>query len=301
MAEVLTRGGAPAVADRALTATVAASGSRATLTSTRHREGGKNLVTLEPTTGVERLIKSVDRVRGLAEVFTPANTVQKMLDLLPAQMWHTHPSPTFLEPACGDGNFLVAILDRKLDRVSDEFHAGTLAAGKDDEAVLFHAIEALASIYAVDISPDNVIGGTPGHEIGARDRLTGLLAERLADILGHTVDSASPVMHAARWVVERNIQVGNMLPPGVDGARKREDLPIREYSWAAEDRTVTIQRTTLSAIVAAGDADDTGVMSLFGPPEPELEWQGAALSLRGASGSAATGATAAAGAGRGSS
>ncbi|MCZ2813827.1 hypothetical protein O2W15_20540 [Modestobacter sp. VKM Ac-2979] len=224
-----------------------------------------------------------------------------MLDLLPAQMWHTHPSPTFLEPACGDGNFLVAIFDRKLDRVSEEFRAGTLAAGNDDEAVHFHALEALASIYAVDISPDNVIGGTPGHDVGARDRLIALLSERLTEILGRTVDSAAPVMRTAHWIVERNVQVGNMLPPGVDGTHKREDLPIREYTWAAENRTVTIQRTTLSAIVAAGDADDTGVMSLFGPPEPEPEWQGPALSLGSASGSTATGAPAAAGAGRGSS
>lgn len=58
---------------------------------------------------VERLVKSAERVRDLAEVFTPAETVDAMLDLLPSAVWSVHPSATFLEPACGDGNFLVAI------------------------------------------------------------------------------------------------------------------------------------------------------------------------------------------------
>ena len=67
-------------------------------------------------------MKSGERVRDLGEVFTPNATVQAMLDLLPAEMWEPHPAPTFLEPACGDGNFLVAILDRKLDRVALHKH-----------------------------------------------------------------------------------------------------------------------------------------------------------------------------------
>ncbi len=116
-------------------------------------------MTLEPISGAELLIKSTDRVRDLAEVFTPAATVQTMLDFLPAEMWAVHPSPTFLEPACGDGNFLVAILDRKLDAVALAHRRGGLPAGLTSEAIEFHGLEALASIYAVDISRDNVMGG----------------------------------------------------------------------------------------------------------------------------------------------
>ena len=116
-----------------------------------------------PADGVERLVKSTERVRDLGEVFTPAATVQAMLDLLPSDMWQPHPSPKFLEPACGDGNFLVAILGRKLESITIETDARELAAGDTDEAVIFHALEAVASIYAVDISVDNIIGGTPGH------------------------------------------------------------------------------------------------------------------------------------------
>ena len=109
----------------------------------------------------ERLVKSDERVRDLGEVFTHNATVQEMLDLLPAKMWAVHPSPTFLEPSCGDGNFLVAILDRKLSRIAKDFAKGKLPAGEGADAAQFHALEALASIYAVDISEDNIIGGTP--------------------------------------------------------------------------------------------------------------------------------------------
>jgi hypothetical protein len=91
-----------------------------------------------------------------------------MLDLLPASMWDIHPSATFLEPAAGDGNFLVAILARKLKAISTVHAEGRLPAGRDLAAVEFHALEALSSIYGIDISTDNIVGGTPGHEVGAK-------------------------------------------------------------------------------------------------------------------------------------
>ena len=59
-------------------------------------------------------IKSRERVRDLAEVYTHEREVNAMLDLVP-DMFPSATDPgntdrTFLEPACGHGNFLVAIL-----------------------------------------------------------------------------------------------------------------------------------------------------------------------------------------------
>jgi len=93
-----------------------------------------------------------------------------MLDLLP-QPCGRRTFANLSRPACGDGNFLVAILDRKLDRIASDLASAKSPTGSRAEYMLFHALEALASIYAVDISKDNVIGGTPGHEVGARTRL----------------------------------------------------------------------------------------------------------------------------------
>lgn len=230
--------------------------------------------------GPERLVKSVDRVRDLGEVFTPATTVQAMLDLLPPSMWVPHPSATFLEPACGDGNFLVAILERKLAAVSDAHVAGNLPAGKSTGAVQFHALEALASIYAVDISVDNIVGGTTGHEIGARTRLLTVLTNWHQDRFGKSLTARGRLLRSAQWIVGHNLLVGNMLSTTADGQPTgRDNLPIIEYGWDPEAGTVSIRGTTLGAVMAETEAETTGLMSLFGPPSPTHLWTGTASSL----------------------
>ena len=62
-----------------------------------------------------------------------------MCDLIPADIWKDI-NRTFLEPTCGNGNFLVEILDRKLH----------LCKTKED------IYRALNSIYAIDIMADNI-------------------------------------------------------------------------------------------------------------------------------------------------
>lgn len=67
-------------------------------------------------------IKTRERVRDLAEVYTHKREVDAMLDLIPDIFPSEHsPSNTdrkFLEPACGSGNFLEDILHRKLSYVT---------------------------------------------------------------------------------------------------------------------------------------------------------------------------------------
>ena len=87
----------------------------------------------------EKLIKSKKRVKDFAEVYTPQFIVKDMCDLIPKETWDNIES-TFLEPACGTGNFLVEIYARKLERCQNE---------KD-------GLKALNSIYGVDIQADNV-------------------------------------------------------------------------------------------------------------------------------------------------
>ena len=84
-------------------------------------------------------IKSKKRVKEFAEVYTNEREVKAMCDLIPSEIWENIES-TFLEPACGTGNFLVEIYARKLEHCKDE---------KD-------GLKALASIYGVDIQADNV-------------------------------------------------------------------------------------------------------------------------------------------------
>ena len=79
-------------------------------------------------------VKSKERVRQHGEVFTAEREVNAMLDLVKGE---THRiDSTFLEPACGDGNFLAEILDRKLD-------VAFRMAGKNDADYEYWATRAI--------------------------------------------------------------------------------------------------------------------------------------------------------------
>jgi hypothetical protein len=228
----------------------------------------------------QSLVKSSERVRDLGEVFTPATTVEDMLDLLPRNMWAVHPSPTFLEPACGDGNFLIAILNRKLTQIAKAHAKGKLPAGEHEDAASFHALAALASIYAVDISVENIVGGTPGHEMGARTRLLNAFIAWHADTLDKRLTQRSPAVRAAGWIVEHNLIVGNMLPIGIDGQPTgRNAIPLIEYTFHPDTLSVTLRKTTLGDTVEEAQAETTSEMMLFGPAEPVEFWKGKALKL----------------------
>ena len=88
-------------------------------------------------------IKSKKRVADFGEVYTAKKQVNDMLDLIPDDLPF---DATYLEPACGNGNFLVAIIKRKLEKV--------FALNTD---VLHNVIRAVSSVYGVDIQADNVV------------------------------------------------------------------------------------------------------------------------------------------------
>ena len=87
----------------------------------------------------QRLIKSKERVKKFGEVFTPDWVVEDMLDLFPADEIWGNLGATFLEPACGNGQFLVGIYRRKLK----------LCKTPED------GLYALWTITGIDIQADN--------------------------------------------------------------------------------------------------------------------------------------------------
>jgi 23S rRNA G2445 N2-methylase RlmL len=64
-------------------------------------------------------VKSKQRVADYGEVLTPPNIVNAMLDLVKQETERI--DSRFLEPACGTGNFLVEILDRKIRVVESRY------------------------------------------------------------------------------------------------------------------------------------------------------------------------------------
>ena len=95
-------------------------------------------------------IKSRDRVRDLAEVYTNEREVNAMLDLIPLKKPDDIITYKYLEPACGNGNFLIEILARKLKRVNEKYAEKSLSVFE------FYMIRAMTGIYGIDICGENV-------------------------------------------------------------------------------------------------------------------------------------------------
>lgn len=93
------------------------------------------------------LIKSKQRVADHGEVFTPSWLVEKMLDLVKGETERI--DSRFLEPACGSGNFLVPILQRKLAAVEAKY-------GKSDFEKRHYALLALTCVYGIELLADNI-------------------------------------------------------------------------------------------------------------------------------------------------
>lgn len=93
------------------------------------------------------LIKSKKRVADHGEVFTPEWMVDAMLDLVKEESERI--DARFLEPACGSGNFLVKVLQRKLAAVELKF-------GKSDFERRQYALLGVMCIYGIELLPDNI-------------------------------------------------------------------------------------------------------------------------------------------------
>src|SRR6202162_5989672 len=93
------------------------------------------------------LVKSKHRVADHGEVFTPAWMVEAMLELVKDETERI--DSRFLEPACGSGNFLVRILQRKLAAVELKF-------GKSSFERRHYALLALMCTYGIELLEDNI-------------------------------------------------------------------------------------------------------------------------------------------------
>ena len=96
----------------------------------------------------ENLVKSKQRVADHGEVFTPAWMVEDMLDLVKSESERI--DSRFLEPACGSGNFLKAVLIRKLRAVEARY-------SKSEFERRHYALFALMSIYGIELLADNIL------------------------------------------------------------------------------------------------------------------------------------------------
>ena len=149
------------------------------------------------------LVKSKQRVADHGEVFTPAWMVEAMLDLVKGETERI--DSRFLEPACGDGNFLVQILRRKLTAVE-------LKYGKSEFERQHYALLAVMCIYGIELLPDNIAE--------CRANLLEIFAEYLK------LAPADDLYRAAFYVLSQNLVHGDALTLRAQGNR-----PITFAEW----------------------------------------------------------------------
>lgn len=153
-------------------------------------------------------VKSRQRIIDHGEVFTPPGLVSDMLDLVAHECERI--DSRFLEPACGDGNFLAEVLRRKLLTV-DRKHSRNRDKWERD------AILAVSSLYGIDLLADNTAA--------CRERLLKLVID------AHVNQFKDPLpddaIRAAEFILNRNIVQGNALT-----FRTANDRPIVFSEWS---------------------------------------------------------------------
>lgn len=192
-------------------------------------------------------IKSRKRVADHGEVFTPDWMVEAMLDLVKDEAERI--DSRFLEPACGSGNFLVKVFQRKLAAVE-------LKYGKSDFERRHYSLLALMCIYGIELLPDNI----------AECRAN--ILEILSDYL--KLDESHELYQAAAYVLSQNLVYGDALK-----MRTHNDQAITFAEWGYlgkgkfQRRDFRLDSLTLSSSFSAEDSlfSNLGRHELFTPSQ----------------------------------
>ncbi len=194
-------------------------------------------------------IKSKERVSEHGEVFTAEREVKAMCDLVAQECDRI--DSRFLEPACGDGNFLAEILTRKLATVKRLY--GKSAYGYEKNSIL-----ALTSLYGVDIMRDNVKE--------CRNRLYKIWNKEYTAVCKKECNEET--RKAAKYIIFNNILCGNALTlMRVDDECNDTDKPIIFPEWSFVTGNKLKRRDFRLDVLLKENKDDAnydGQLSLFG-------------------------------------
>lgn len=197
-------------------------------------------------------IKSKQRVADHGEVFTSEREVKAMCDLVKDETERI--DSRFLEPACGDGNFLAEVLSRKMAVVKRRY-------GKSSFDYEKNAVLAATSIYGVDILLDNVMA--------CRERMFAIWDAEYSSVCKDECNDQT--REAVKFIFSRNIVCGNALSLRcVDERGEDTDIPIVFSEWMFVTGT-QLQRKdyTLDGLLRRGERETSNdkQMMLFSDEE----------------------------------
>lgn len=159
-------------------------------------------------------IKSKKRVTDHGEVFTAEREVKAMCDLVKDETQRL--DSRFLEPACGDGNFLVEILSRKLEILKKQYKKSV------EEYEKFSVVTA-GSLYGVELLKDNTER--------CRQRLFDLWNKEYTAVCKK--QCSDDFRNVIKFIFQKNILCGNALSlKQVDENQKDTDTPIIFCEWS---------------------------------------------------------------------
>ena len=158
----------------------------------------------------EKQVISKKRVTDHGEVYTSRREVNAMLDLVKQEAERIE--SRFLEPACGTGNFLTEILERKLCVVVSRY-------GKSQLDYERYAVLAVSSVYGIDILEDNVVE--------CRKRLFDIFDQKYISLFKEA--AKEECRNAIKYILKKNIIWGNALDLNTVGDNSQ---PIVFSEWS---------------------------------------------------------------------
>jgi hypothetical protein len=201
-------------------------------------------------------VKSKKRVQEHGEVFTNEREVNAMLDMVRQETERI--DSRFLEPACGDGNFLAEVLRRKLAVVTSRYRKSL----HEWERYCFVAV---GSLYGVELLPDNVAA--------CRERLYGIVEDEYRRVA--KADASPAFLEVIRFVLGRNVLNGNALSLKAvdkDGNDTEEPIVFSEWSVVMADKVK--RRDFRLDEMLEGNVDAGQTRSLFGADySPAVDWE----------------------------
>lgn len=202
---------------------------------------------------MEKQVKSKQRVADHGEVFTAEREVKAMCDLVADEC--NRIDSRFLEPACGDGNFLAEIISRKLAVVDKRYKKSPYDWERN-------SLLALGSIYGVDILQDNVFE--------CRKRLFAIWQKAYRKSCRK--DCNEDTEKTAKYILSKGIICGNALTyhyVDADGNDTSSPIIFCEWSFPSNNAFIHCKEYIFEQLVNGTEQKEEKEMTLFDNDEDE--------------------------------
>ncbi|QBP43165.1 N-6 DNA methylase [Paenisporosarcina antarctica] len=177
----------------------------------------------------EKIIKSKKRVQNHGEVFTPKRIVKQMLDLPNIRESCQNLTSTFLEPAAGEGAFLVEVLNRKMKMVVKNY-------GDDLIRYENYSLLALSTLYGVELLEDNA-------QKCAMNMYQVYYEAYRHQAIEHGAKVKNKVLDSAKLIISNNIAQGNFLTKLSANGNPIVFSEWQLVNFRKDAKTIKIQRT----------------------------------------------------------